>query len=1549
MQWLLYSACPSRPGYVVLPDTNWIKTTSSVEGQSVGAAAAEAQCNADPSCVAWNNFAYWVRSGVRSYFRYPGLCTYVKSGSWGNGVCSCQQPTYTLGSSQLNVGYAQGQQASGGGLRTAPRDGIAFRSPSSLDVQEAGGVSSADADESFTLYLVAFQRGSVQSLRRDLGAGGVTVVDYVPDDLLIVLGSRGAVMQAAQRNQALVAPYNPELRVSPEAAAAVQATQPARRRRDQRRRRALASLNLDQKGSGGAEDGDSVEYEGADTAYGDQQALRNVPTWKSHGAREWRHNLLIATAAAANSGPNFSHMRRLMPATAAVDAPGAPTLYAFDAALVLGLDAAQVQEVKGQWPLDLAAALGRADAETDPCWPRAITHGVAGGTATPTLRVYVCAEDVPDSIAWLSSRPTVTWVWPATKHTPTNAYAGWILQTGDITDAQAANPTAEVRPYWAAGLQGQNIIVGVGDTGLDLGHCSFLDPVYTPASLKALLQRNTSVPGSPLRWYLPQHRKVVQYVIHPEADESYFGDYAKGHGTHVCGSIAGGTAPTASGSAAAVDVQTGGAPLARLSFYDLSKGEGDFVIPWPVDTQLLPYHLSAGAYQSSDSWGPAGSVAVLYDRECVGYDAFLWSHPEFISAVANGNDGENAMMGTAASPANAKVSACRLNVLAVGASHNAHPNNNESPEDGLLFRFEDSLGSTQQVAVFPDGEGRGLSRYNAFQDIATQGPISIVLASPNVSACSPLSTAVTWAGKIVLIDLGAAGTCSLATRVANVQARGAAGLLMSLYANGNSPDLRPKEDSRFDPDSVTTTLALARLPRVQGQWMMSALKTAGNRNARLQYIGDYAAEGYNVGIESVASFSSIGPTLDGRIKPDVVAPGYWVESAKAKKYASSSLATPDTCGTGAYLMAGTSMATPLVSGHVALVRQYFREGFYPSGAKTGVTHSAPFDPSGMLIKALVIGGAKSLQGGFALGAGNPLRAGPDGYQGWGRLNLAGTLPLRDVSGAAFRVQVADMGTIQQGQQVVLAGLKATGTGPVYATLVWYDFPAPQNAKKTLINDLDLSYSINEDSVNTVERAELTDLDDGARLSFTVNGTSINHQLMDSAPGRDTHLPQRWALAVVGHFTGLLQTHLNPAFVRPQYIANIETTTSTSVLLSPLSSSGGLCVYAQGGSVSLSSTCTLPDTGNTLVLEPDVAADEAPFYRIRNSGGACLTFGSATTGAVAGFSACIIGGGSDGQRFGFFQADNAVTSYQVVPKLALGVGDSSTRRCVAPAAPAAAGKALILAACSEDDDNQLFQVWVSPDAMSITLSWAPDSATGSSGSDDADLYNLNLYVRWINAAGVLKQLGYASRTEENGDGRYTGDNIEKVRNSESVVWPAATQPDAATYEVCAEPAASFMAGPTLTLTLTVRWLGEVAFTHSTTFDTMQQYACEEGWPGYEQDLALQQVQAAGGSGGSMQQADAGTGTVAPDTSSNSSGGAAPSTAVSNSAGSSASHQSPSVSTIVAAAVGGVVGVAVLALAVLGVVRWRRAVLSQRARVTPMPVLAGGGNSGRDSVI
>jgi subtilisin family serine protease len=65
----------------------------------------------------------------------------------------------------------------------------------------------------------------------------------------------------------------------------------------------------------------------------------------------------------------------------------------------------------------------------------------------------------------------------------------------------------------------------------------------------------------------------------------------------------------------------------------------------------------------------------------------------------------------------------------------------------------------------------------------------------------------------------------------------------------------------------------------------------------------------------VADFSSQGPAEDGRIKPEVVAPGYYTLSAWASGYSPH-----PTCKI--HYEQGTSMATPATAGAAALVREY---------------------------------------------------------------------------------------------------------------------------------------------------------------------------------------------------------------------------------------------------------------------------------------------------------------------------------------------------------------------------------------------------------------------------------------------------------------------------------------------------------------------------------------------------------------------------------------------------------------------------------------------------
>ena len=115
------------------------------------------------------------------------------------------------------------------------------------------------------------------------------------------------------------------------------------------------------------------------------------------------------------------------------------------------------------------------------------------------------------------------------------------------------------------------------------------------------------------------------------------------------------------------------------------------------------------------------------------------------------------------------------------------------------------------------------------------------------------------------------------------------------------------------------------------------------------------------------SGSSRGPTDDGRIKPDVIAPGGYVRSCKAQEAADTGSSTWSSTYYLEYT--GTSMATPNAAGAAAMIREYLEEiAQRPS-------------PQGALVKALMVLGATDLGS----------RDIPNDNEGWGKVNLRETL------------------------------------------------------------------------------------------------------------------------------------------------------------------------------------------------------------------------------------------------------------------------------------------------------------------------------------------------------------------------------------------------------------------------------------------------------------------------------------------------------------------------------------------------------------------------------
>jgi serine protease AprX len=251
--------------------------------------------------------------------------------------------------------------------------------------------------------------------------------------------------------------------------------------------------------------------------------------------------------------------------------------------------------------------------------------------------------------------------------------------------------------------------------------------------------------------------------------------------------------------------------------------------------------------------------------------------------------------------------------------------------------------------------------------------------------------------------------------------------MLLVFAAGNAGSDRNR-DGRVDggtlyaPASAKNVLSVGATEGpdagigLRGGW--AALDAAGTR------FPDPAQRASSVSgnSERLALLSSCGPTLDGRIKPELCAPGTNLAAARSTATSARGWGLANPLPWYQYL-GGTSMATGVVAGAAAVLRQRWRQALGQA-------------PGGAALKALLIHGAQPVRRRDGNGEEDRHCA------GFGRLWLAASLP-----GAGAPVLVEDPAGLATG------GLRAIpwhGPGRLRAVLCWYDAPG-----ETLVNDLDL--------------------------------------------------------------------------------------------------------------------------------------------------------------------------------------------------------------------------------------------------------------------------------------------------------------------------------------------------------------------------------------------------------------------------------------------------------------------------------------------------------------
>ncbi|MEW9796868.1 S8 family serine peptidase [Alteromonas sp. CYL-A6] len=328
------------------------------------------------------------------------------------------------------------------------------------------------------------------------------------------------------------------------------------------------------------------------------------------------------------------------------------------------------------------------------------------------------------------------------------------------------------------------------------------------------------------------------------------------HGTHVTHSVLG-VAPDAGIYAYTVCDRfcPGAAQLAGLEAAMDPNGDGD------ISDRVDVINMSLGGDYGTSR---GGAVADLINRAV---DLGV------VVAISAGNDGAYPFIVGGPSTTD--------NALSVGAM--THP---VTPASAIIANVNGSGVKARAAAFNPDDE---------FSVDDSVPMVYVEPTDPEVPynlGCTPFSEDLT--GTAVLIFRG---SCGFTTKVQNAQAAGAEFVVVA----NNIPGAYPITMGGTPTEEVTINSVMVSYEA--GVTVKDAL--AGGAVT-------YAFEATSIAQPgAIASFTSRGPSLDGRLKPEITAPGVAIDTAEVGT------------GDGTSPISGTSFSSPITAGAMSILAEIF--------------------------------------------------------------------------------------------------------------------------------------------------------------------------------------------------------------------------------------------------------------------------------------------------------------------------------------------------------------------------------------------------------------------------------------------------------------------------------------------------------------------------------------------------------------------------------------------------------------------------------------------------